>query len=466
MSYGKYGRKRIYGQPDFNNIGSVAYNDPEFALGMLLAQGWNKQYDDRGVRKAQEAMQESLSGEASAEDRNKALDDYIANGGGSAFDIGAANKVLAQYEAGLAPAGSLGMSAGQAEVPNTLSVGGNTTSIDELYKGMPSGKVTSAADQEKISELANMYAQIKNPANNPDFSSEQWAAEQRLKQRAQGRPDYQIDKALEAMLPQAQDKAKLAKQSYANQLMGNLSNYNPKNGYDPEAIKNLVELGRYDPTGAAVYANNIVTGGDEYRNKNVIEGQERQFTHGQKAADNQLERAKNLGQFNSDLKSVEMQRDMQQKIAQVQAAFPGASPDQILRYVLGGGKSGVQTGPTTQQINAAKTWVTDRQNWYKTHNDGFGKITEPYPYEAEADNAMRFLTGVYGGAGTAGIDNNSEMTAMQGFVDKYNGLRKDDLSNVNTTLANDKELKNYLMKNPQMIAAFEAQTGIQLPRKK
>lgn len=414
MSYGKYGMKKIYGQPDFSNMASIAYSDPTFALGMLLAKGYNKQYDDRGVRKAQEEMMGDL-GAATAEDRNKALEDYLANGGGMDFDMAAANKALDEYKAGNVPAGSFGMSAGQAEAPNTLSAGGNTMSIDELYKGMPSGKVTSAADQEKISELANMYAQIKNPANNPDFSSDQWAADQRLKQRALGRPDYQIDEALAAVLPQAQDKEKLSKQAYADQLMGLLSGYNPKEGYDPKMMQYLSELGRYDSTAAALWAKNIPTGGDEYRNKNVIEGQERQFEYGQKAADNQLGRAKDLGQFNSDLKSAEIQRAMQQKIAQVQAAFPGASPDQVLRYVLGSGKSGVQTGPTTQQIGAAKFWSNDEYNWYKTHVDLNGNITEPYPHQEQADAARAILAGA--------MDNNglpsSNGDQSQGF-DKNN----------------------------------------------
>lgn len=463
MSYGKYGRKRIYGQPDFNNIGSVAYNDPEFALGMLLAQGWNKQYDDRGVRKAQEAMQESLSGEASAEDRNKALDDYIANGGGSAFDIGAANKVLAQYEAGLAPAGSLGMSAGQSAAQNKVSVVGNDVNLDDLYKNMPSGKVMTGADQEKIKELADMYGQISRPASAPNFSAEEWAAAERQKQRALGRPDHQIDAALEAMLPQAQAEETAGKQAYADQLMGILSSYNPEKGYDPNAINQLVELGRHDPTAAALWAKNIPTGGDEYRNKNVVEGQKRQFDYGQLAADNQLGRAKELGRFNSDLKSAEAQKAKQQMLAELQSAFPNASPDELLRYVLGSRKSSLQTGATSQQVNAAKVAIEDEQKFH----DNFENSGKPYPYQEQADAARKFLAGVYGGGnGDSLIGDNSEMAAMQGFIDKYNGLRKEDLSNVNATLANDKELKSYLMSNPQMIAAFEAQTGIQLPRKK
>lgn len=468
MSYGKYGMKKIYGQPDFSNMASIAYSDPTFALGMLLAKGYNKQYDDRGVRKAQEEMMGDL-GAATAEDRNKALEDYLANGGGMDFDMAAANKALDEYKAGNVPAGSFGMSAGQAEAPNTLSAGGNTMSIDELYKGMPSGKVTSAADQEKISELANMYAQIKNPANNPDFSSEQWAADQRLKQRALGRPDYQIDEALAAVLPQAQDKEKLSKQAYADQLMGLLSGYNPKEGYDPKMMQYLAELGRYDSTAAALWAKNIPTGGDEYRNKNVIEGQERQFEYGQKAADNQLGRAKDLGQFNSDLKSAEIQRAMQQKIANVKAAFPNATEDEVLKYVLGGG-SGVSAinGANAQKINAAKASLADEQNWNKAHNDGLGNITEPYPYQEQANAARTFLQNFYGQQGgvQVGLGQVGSNVAMQGFVDKYNGLRKDDLSNVNKTLADDRELISYLRNNPQMIAVFEAQTGIQLPRKK
>lgn len=464
MSYGKYGFKnsKYYGQPDFSNMASIAYTDPDFALGLLLAKGYNKQYDDRGVRKAQEAMIGNL-GEATADDRNKALDDYIANGGGMDFDLATANKALEEYKSGNIPTGSIGMSAGPA-VPNTVSAGGGTISLDDLYKDMPSGKITSAADQEKINELADMYAKIKNPANNPDFSSEQWAAEQRRKQRALGRPDYQIDEALAAVLPQAQDKEKKSKQAYADQLMGLLSGYNPKEGYDPKMMQYLAELGRYDSTAAALWAKNVPTGGDEYRNTKLSENQERQFAYGQKAADNQLGRAKDLGQFNSVLKSQEADRALQQKIAQVQAAFPGASPDQVLRYVLGSGKSGVQTGPTTQQIGAANAILTDEHSWYKTHVDLNGNITEPYPYQEQADTARAFLSGAIGSAGAA--SNNGSDKIMQGFVEKYNGLRKDDLSNVNKTLADDRELISYLRNNPQMIAVFEAQTGIQLPRKK
>lgn len=464
MSYGKYGMKKIYGQPDFSNMASIAYSDPTFALGMLLAKGYNKQYDDRGVRKAQEEMMGDL-GAATAEDRNKALEDYLANGGGMDFDMAAANKALDEYKAGNVPAGSFGMSAGQAEAPNTLSAGGNTMSIDELYKGMPGGKVTSAADQEKIGELANMYAQIKNPANNPDFSSEQWAADQRLKQRALGRPDYQIDEALAAVLPQAQDKEKLSKQAYADQLMGLLSGYKPKDGYDPNAISQLVELGRYDPTAASIYAKNIATGGDEYRNKNVIEGQERQFEYGQKAADADVNRKKDILGFSSDLKNKEYTKKMQASIDAIKKVYPNASDQDIAQYLFGNKKGGMgQTGVTSQQVSAAKAFLSDEQNWYKTHIDLNGNITEPYPHREQADSARAFLAGSIGVFGNLGNDNSDN--AIQSFVGKYNDLRKDDFSNVNATLASDKELKEYLMNNPQMIAVFEAQTGIQLPRKK
>lgn len=402
MSYGKYGMKKIYGQPDFSNMASIAYNDPAFALGMLLAKGYNKQYDDRGVRKAQEAMMGNL-GEATADDRNKALDDYIANGGGMDFDLATANKALEEYKSGNIPTGSIGMSAGPS-VPNTVSAGGGTISLEDLYKDMPSGKITSAADQEKINELADMYAKIKNPANNPDFSSEQWAAEQRRKQRALGRPDYQIDEALAAVLPQAQDKEKQSKQAYADQIMGLLSGYNPKEGYDPKMMQYLAELGRYDSTAAALWAKNIPTGGDDWRNAKLAENQERQFAYGQKAADNQLGRAKDLGQFNSALKSQEADRALQQKIAQVQAAFPGASPDQVLRYVLGSGKSGVQTGPTTQQISAAKTILEEKRKFFEDPQNQ-GKV---YPYQEQADAAMSILAGAMGNNGLSqGFDKNN-----------------------------------------------------------
>lgn len=54
MSYGKYGFRG--GVPKFNNeVTNAAYNDPWFAAGMLAAQAWNKNYEDRGVRKFIEA---------------------------------------------------------------------------------------------------------------------------------------------------------------------------------------------------------------------------------------------------------------------------------------------------------------------------------------------------------------------------------------------------------------------------
>lgn len=433
--------KRIYGQPDFNNIGSVAYNDPEFALGMLLAQGWNKQYDDRGVRKAQEAMQESLSGEPSAEDRNKALDDYIANGGGSSFDPKSASEILNKYENVVKPDGSIDMNGVSANNAQGMAGFGSdyASNIDALAKIMPNGGVNLASnDFAKIGDLANMYGKLNKPLNNKDFSAEAWAAEQRQRQTALGRPKEQIDAALEAMLPQAQDKEKLAKQAYADQLMGILSSYNPEKGYDPNAINQLVELGRHDPTAAALWAKNIPTGGDVYRNKNVVEGQKRQFDYGQLAADNQLGRAKELGRFNSDLKSAEAQKAKQQMLAELQSAFPNASPDELLRYVLGSRKSSLQTGATSQQVNAAKVAIEDEQKFH----DNFENSGKPYPYQEQADAARKFLAGVYGGGnGDSVIGGNSEMAAMQGFIDKYNGLRKEDLSNVNATLAMIKNLR-------------------------
>jgi len=75
---------------------SAAVNDPMFALGQLIAANWNKNYEDRGIRKAQQGIDSALSGNPNTDELNTALDevakqkqaqDYATVGTNSPLDI-------------------------------------------------------------------------------------------------------------------------------------------------------------------------------------------------------------------------------------------------------------------------------------------------------------------------------------------------------------------------------------------
>jgi len=56
---------------------NAAVNDPMFALGQLIAANWNKNYEDRGIRKAQQGIDSALSGNPNpnTNELNTALDE-------------------------------------------------------------------------------------------------------------------------------------------------------------------------------------------------------------------------------------------------------------------------------------------------------------------------------------------------------------------------------------------------------
>lgn len=75
VSYGKYGMKNIGGGMP-NNMMGIAYNDPWFAAGALLAQNWNKNYEDRGNKKAIDAALAELSPTGNAQEQQLATQQF------------------------------------------------------------------------------------------------------------------------------------------------------------------------------------------------------------------------------------------------------------------------------------------------------------------------------------------------------------------------------------------------------
>lgn len=75
MSYGKYGMKNIGGVSP-NNMMGIAYNDPGFALGALIAQNYNKNWEDRGNQKAIDAALASLSPTGNAQEQQLATQQF------------------------------------------------------------------------------------------------------------------------------------------------------------------------------------------------------------------------------------------------------------------------------------------------------------------------------------------------------------------------------------------------------
>lgn len=59
----------------YTDVNSASVNDPMFALGQLIAANYNKNYEDRGIKKAQQSIDSALSGNPNPDELNAALDE-------------------------------------------------------------------------------------------------------------------------------------------------------------------------------------------------------------------------------------------------------------------------------------------------------------------------------------------------------------------------------------------------------
>lgn len=436
-----------YDRLPLSQVAQVSQNDPWFTLGMLLAQNYNKNYEDRGTNKAVESLQNSLG--PTQEEKDNAEKAYLDAVQSENQDYDSLNKALDNIEKnGLTgynqmpysqPAGRQGALKSMAE---SVGLKQDNPNINNPYN-MPrlsnndkdiAGPAHTQEGQDTIKALAeNAAAQRLS-----NFDIEQWKADQTAQLLKAGRSPEQIEAALNIVMPQAQGIDKRNKEAATLTLL--------QNAPDLQAI---YQLSQSSPEMADLYAKSTLVPASTVFAANQANKRQQQS----------LANAKELSQFNTDQKIKFQNATMQEKIRILKQA--GYDDQQIAAALAGTGKKGSGAGVLgntqnyTQQINAAKAMLDDEKNW----NENFNNQGKPYPYKAQADNARQFLATIYGYAGGNAMPTNNQ---LQGYIDKYSNL---DYSDINATLKQDKELIGYLKNNPNVIPYFEQATGITLPRK-
>lgn len=316
MAYGKYRVNPAH----FNQFRKMAYNDPMFALGELIGRGYMQNYEDRGVRKALEKAEAQYGdGSApSANDMSQALDtvqnryqqdakNTLGLGGLSPqmdrekvqakkTALGVQNP-MGQAMFSMNPMNDPNAFQGESEfnkrmraeaqqrqdemnalkaigaVPMTNLEVGNR--ILDQYAGKlqavrdpQTGAVTGLAKTPGAADLAEQ-AYNKRMA---DFSAKDEMSKILAQMEKDGRSPEQIARVtaiMEGKLQSMQDKAY---EKRAADIMGNLANISYD---DPRYQQAIVELAKYDPAAAKVYAGNVVTGRDLWNQEQQIAGEER-----------------------------------------------------------------------------------------------------------------------------------------------------------------------------------------------
>ena len=368
MAYGKYRVNPAH----FNQFRNMAYNDPMFALGELIGHGYMQNYEDRGVRKALEKVEAQYGdGNApSANDMSQALDtvqNRYQQEAKNTLGLGGLSPTMDRDKV-QAVKQSLGVQdpKGQAMFATSALNDPNTFQGDsEFNKRMRAEAQQRQAEMEALktigavpmtnlevgNRILDQYAgklqAVRDPqtgavtglAKTPgaadlaeqaynkrmaDFSAKDEMSKILAQMEKDGRSPEQIARVtaiMEGKLQSMQDKAY---EKRAADIMGNLANISYD---DPRYQQAIVELAKYDPAAAKVYAGNVVTGRDKWN-------QEQQLAKEERTAQ------RNIDNYRTET-GLMIERDnamLQNKIEQMKAA--GYNDAQIKQALYGGGSGG------------------------------------------------------------------------------------------------------------------------------
>lgn len=368
MAYDKYRINPAY----LNQFRGIAYNDPWFALGELIVRGYNKAYEDRGTRKAIEKIEAQYgTGEApSQNDMSQALDvvqqrynqgarDTLGLGGLSPTmdrdKVQAVKQSLGVQDTkgqamfAMSPLNDPNKFQGDSEfnkrmraeaqqkqaqmdalktigaVPMTNVEIGNRV-LDqyagrlEAQRDPQTGATTGVIKTPGVLDLAEQ-AYNKRMA---DFSAKDEMANIVLQMERDGRSPEQIARVKEAMEGKLQSMQDKYYAKRAGDIMGSLNGLSYD---DPKYQQAIVELAKYDPAAAKVYAGNVVTGRDKWNLEQQIAKEDRATQ-------------RNIDNYRTET-GLMIERDnamLQNKIEQMKAA--GYNDAQIKQALYGGGSGG------------------------------------------------------------------------------------------------------------------------------
>lgn len=316
-----------YERIPINQLARINQNDPWFGLGYLLAQGYNRQYDQRGVEKSVQELQNSLGPTQAERDNaqsavlsqlptmeedynqlNQYLDNALKSGAG--YNANPAAQTLPEAPAdGLYSAGNAANFAGQPAY--NFGVGDA-----RAYETDNRAAISALADAQAADRLRN-------------FDINQWQANETAKLISQGRTPEQIDAAMAAMLPQAQALEQRNKDLDTQDALAMLGNLDLSAGYDPRAYQLIGRLSKSNKELATMLARDVISPRDEYEVNSQIAGQDNSLN-------NEIKLAKARDQIDRDRQIWENNYTVEQ------LKRMGMNDSQISNYMLGnrGGGSG------------------------------------------------------------------------------------------------------------------------------
>lgn len=287
-----------YERIPINQLARINQNDPWFGLGYLLAQGYNRAYDQRGVEKSVQELQNSLGPTQAERDNaqdavlsqlptieedynqlNQYLDNALQNGAG--YNANPAAQALPEAPAdGLYSAGNAANFAGQPA----------------YNYGVGDARAYETDNRAAINALAD--AQAEDRLRNFDLN--QWQANETAKLISQGRTPEQIDAAMAAMMPQAQALEQRNKDLDTQDALSMLGNLDLSAGYNPQAYQLIGRLSSSNPELATMLARDIISPRDEYGFNTQIAGQDNSLNNQIKLANarDQIERNRQIWENN------------------------------------------------------------------------------------------------------------------------------------------------------------------------
>lgn len=318
MSYGKYAPKNISSN---NDMANMAYNDPWFTAGMLLAQNWNKNYEDRGMNKYLDEIENKHL--APSKEDMQVASDTLKNDQQQAQMLNYAN-------------------ANSSGVGDFSSFNKALSSGDEMKKAGLMPDYSAPFDRNKLTANAFQANDMAKGISDKNFDKDKALADIRIDMAKRGFSSERQQNILETIAPKFETRQKDVNKNMASQYIQILEGMKAEDL--PKAVSTLAALNKVDPDAAKLAVNNFITGKDKWANDQSINKMGLQFDYTQKAADNNLGRQKTLGVFSSGLKMNEKQQELQNKISMLKRAYPNASEQQLMQFAVGGSRGSGSQG--------------------------------------------------------------------------------------------------------------------------
>lgn len=337
-----------YERVPLSQLAKINQEDPWFGLGYALAQGWNNQYNQRGVDKSVEELQKSLGPTEQERDNAKSAvlnaqptmaDDYNQLNQYLDETLKSGNAYVANPESftsmPAAPEGSLFAAAQNwAGTDNT-----------PMYSyGAGDARAYETGNAQAIDALTN--AQAADRLRNFDIND--WQAQQRANLVAQGRSPQQIEAAMAIMMPQAQALDERNKELDTQDALAQLGQLDLSGGYNPQAYQLVSRLATSNPELATLLAKDIISPRDEYEVNAQLAAQDNSFNNSVKLAQarDQISRNRQVWENNY---TVEQLKRM------------GWNDRDIATYMAGGSRGGTGRSGNNSSLIGSKNFEFAQQ---------------------------------------------------------------------------------------------------------